>query len=491
MNYLDYTIFIIYLLVVIGIGLICRSKQHSVKEFFTANRSLGWLPVGISIMITAFSAINFNSFPSEVIGYGFYVVTSIPVFFIVALPVTKIFIPFFYKIESASAYEFLETKFNLKVRCLASGLFIFWRVLWMSVILYSTAQILSLITGFELPLLIIICGACATFYTAFGGIRAVIWTDVAQFIVLFGGILFAVIFTALHIKGGISTMFSSACSGGIFKPFYPFDPHYFSFNPTIRISFWSCLFGVFTAFLIRYGADQIVIQRYFTTKTLKAAQKSFYLNIFCAAFSISLLALFGVAIYAYSVDKNIISQGMHLTNPLKHMALLIKSFQYGGCGLLAAGLIAATMSSIDSGINSCSAAYYCDFHKRFISKNDAEAGNWKFSIGLSIFLGALCIMLALLCIKFLGNQKSVFVIVNKIVNGLGSPLLAIIILAIFTKKIKPNAVFFGGFLGLITSIIILITVKNLALHYYAVVNFLITILLMFLLNFIITNHSEN
>ena len=136
-------------------------------------------------MITAFSAINFNAFPSEVIGYGFYVVTSIPVFFLVAIPVTKIFIPFFYKRGSISAYEFLEERYDKQVRKLASGLFILWRILWMSVILYATAQILSLISGIELHLLIIICGVCATIYTAFGGIRAVIWTDVAQFFLSF------------------------------------------------------------------------------------------------------------------------------------------------------------------------------------------------------------------------------------------------------------------------------------------------------------------
>ena len=482
MRSIDYIIFSLYLVMVIGIGILCRSKKHSVKEFFLAGRSLGWFPVGISIMVTAFSAINFNSFPTEVIGYGFYVVTSIPIFFLVALPIVKIFIPFFYKLNSASAYEFLEKRFNVNVRCLASGLFIFWRTLWMSVILYSTAQILSLITNINLPWLIIICGLTATGYTAFGGIRAVIWTDVAQFAVLFGGILFAVIFTVMHIDNGIHGTVDTALQGGLFKPFIPFDPKYFSFDPTIRISFWSCLIGVFVAFLIRYGADQMVIQRYLTTKSLKAAQAGFCLNIICAVISISLLAAFGVVIYAYSVDNNIINAGEKLINPLKHMAILIKSFKYGGCGLLAAGLIAATMSSIDSGINACSAAYFCDFHQRFLSKNKNEDQKWRFSVLLSLILGILSILMALSCIVLLGNQKSVFVIVNKVVNGLGSPLLAIILLAIYSKKIKPMSVFRGGIAGIILSIIVIIFVSNLALHYYAVVNLLITLLACYIFN---------
>ena len=484
MHLIDYIIFSLYLVLVIGIGLICRGKKHSVKEFFLAGRSMGWFPVGISIMITSFSAINFNSFPTEVIGYGFYVVTSIPIFLLVAFPITKIFLPFYYKIESASAYAFLENRFNLNVRCLASGLFIFWRLLWMSVILYSTAQILSMITGFNLVVVITVCGIVATAYTAFGGIRAVIWTDVAQFFVLFGGIIFAIIFTVLQIDNGISGAFTSGIDGGLFKPFYPFDSQYFSLDPSIRMSFWSIVIGVFVAFLIRYGADQMVIQRYFTTKSLKAAKTGFWLNIICAMFLISLLAVFGVVIYAYAVDSNIINSGDNLVNPLKHMALLIRSFKYGGCGLLAAGLIAATMSSIDSGINACTAAYFCDFHQKFNPEIGEENKSWRFSVILSVVLGVFSIVMALGCNYILGSQKSVFVIVNKVINGLGSPLLAIILLAIFSKKIKPTSVFIGGIIGVGVSIFTIVYIDNLALHYYAVLNLILTIFFCYLIDWI-------
>ena len=136
----------------------------------------------------------------------------------------------------------------------------------------------------------------------------------------------------------------------------------------------------FITFLIRYGADQVIIQRYFTTKSLKDATRSFYLNIICASLSISLLALFGVVVYAYAVSSGTVAPGARLAVPLKHMAVLIKSFSYGGCGLLAAGLVAATMSSIDSGINACSAAFFCDFY----NQSSGRAVNRRNAIGNSV-----------------------------------------------------------------------------------------------------------
>jgi SSS family transporter len=475
MNSYDITVCIAYFILIIGIGIVAKGKNHTTKDFYLAGRSMNWFPVGLSVMITVFSAINFVAVPKEVAVYGLYVITALPVFILVAIPITRYFIPRFYRLGSVSAYEFLEECFDVKVRCLASGMFIFWRMLWMAVILFATAKILALVTGISLPVLIIICGAVAMAYTAIGGIRAVIWTDVAQFMVLFGGLVTIIVVTIAGSRAGFSGILETTHGQGLLKPFSPFDAKFFSPDPTIRISFFSCLIGVFVAFLTRYGADQIVIQRYSAAKSLRAAQTSFWWNVICAIVSIALLGVFGLVLFNYASEHNLLTAHNTLKAPLKVIKAIIISLPYGGCGLLVAGLLAATMSSIDSGINACSAAWFSDFHQRFFEKEPETCKDCRYSIYLTLTIGCLSILLALLCMRFLGHSQTIFVMINKVIHGLGSPLLAVMLLAMFTKRVSPAAVFRGTLLGFICSILTVTLIHGLALHYYAVLNLLITL----------------
>jgi Na+/proline symporter len=177
-----------YLIVVLGLGYFARCSGKGKSEFFLAGRSMSWFPIGLSVMVTIFSAVNYLAMPSEVFGYGLYVIAALPVFFLVAFPVTKIWMPFFHDMQLTSAYEYLEKRFDTKVRILGSVMFLFWRLFWMATALYAAGKVMGLITQINPAYLIIVCGLIATVYTTFGGIKAVMWTDVLQFFVLFGGI---------------------------------------------------------------------------------------------------------------------------------------------------------------------------------------------------------------------------------------------------------------------------------------------------------------
>ena len=243
------------------------------------------------------------------------------------------------------------------------------------------------------------------------------WTDVAQFFVLFGGIALGV---ALSFRQNGLDVFRLAFEGGRMQPFAPLDGSFFSLDPRIRITLWSGLIGTAVAFMARYGADQVVMQRYLTAKSLKAAQKGIWLNAVASTVSLSLLVLLGMAIYANACRLGAFTTDNGLSLPaaqrqamaLKQLSQIIRSFPSGVAGLIVAGLIAATMSSIDSGINACTAAYVTDFQKRF---------NWKKipSQVLSLVIGVVSTSLALLLIPAIGKSNSVFAIVNKFVNGLG------------------------------------------------------------------------
>ena len=472
MHTIDFVVFYTYLAAILLAGLARYRKQRSEREFFLAGRSMGWFPLGISIMVTMLTAVNFAAFPTEIFKNGCYVLISLPMFIVVAFPVSKIFIPFFQKQDKSSAYAFLEDVFDLKTRCLAGILFMFWRVSWMAVALYASARILAAVTGQQLWLLILVCGVITVAYTSLGGLRAVVWTDVAQFFILMGGIIIAMVLVSLATDGGFAGIFHNALEHNVFKPAVPYDPQFFSLDPTVRTTLWSGSIGTMVAFLARYGADQMVIQRYLAAKSLNEARKSFVFNIVCALSILILLVIFGMAMHSYAVHTDIMGK---YSKPLRYMAALIRSLPYGAAGLMSAALLAATMSSIDSGVNACSMTWTKDFYHRFFNKEElSSAHHIRYSVYFSIIIGVLIIVLAELLILFFGHHYSIFVIFNKVINGFGSPLLVLVILGMFARRFKANSVFWGVIIGALFSVSVAFFVEYLALHYYAVVNLLAT-----------------
>jgi SSS family transporter len=476
---------------ILGLGFCFSKKDVSSTEYFLAGRTMGWFPIGLSVMVTVFSAVNYVAFPNEVFGYGLAVTMSIPVFILVAVPITRYWIPFFHGLKITSAYEYLEQRFDSRVRILASGMFILWRLLWMATALYAAGTILSSVTHIPAWTVILIGGMAATLYTTAGGMRAVMWTDVAQFVILFGSIVAGLFITISDL--GWNQMVQLCYEGGRLKPFYPLDWQYLSFDPTLRMTLWSVLIGVFVAFLSRYGADQVVLQRYFTASDLKQAQRGFWLNVFAAVFSLTLLALLGLAVYAHAVSSGVMSTSDVLTPvakkmlAMKHLGQVIRSFPAGVTGLVAAGLFAATMSSMDSGINTCCAAWTEDFHKKWFKGNSPS--------GRQLMVQALILGLLVTCLAFglmglVGKTNSLFMIVNKLINGLGSPLLALFLLGMFTKQGNASGAFYGGIIGFVLSAFISLGIKNLALQYYAVANLLLSFSLCFGLSVLFKSRNQ-
>jgi len=174
MNFADYAILFLYWILLLFLTWKYRKTSDESAHFFLAGRSLGALSVGLSIMVTSFSAVNYLALPGEVFVFGLYVSASLPAFFIAAIPITKYWIPFFHKIQAVSVYAFLENRYDLKVRILCSALFLLWRLFWMAAALYASCRIMSILTGMNFLLILLICGLGAAVYCTFGGMRAVI-----------------------------------------------------------------------------------------------------------------------------------------------------------------------------------------------------------------------------------------------------------------------------------------------------------------------------
>lgn len=471
---LDQTVFFSYLAIVLAIGLAATARGRgafSAPSYFLANRSMGWLPIGLSVMVTAFSAINFIAMPSEVLGHGLYVVASLPVFLLVAFPVTRFFIPFFHRLNATTAYEYLGTRFSPEVRTLAAALFILWRIAWMAVALYAAGTLLAKVAGLPANAVIALAGLAALLYTSVGGIRAVMWTDVLQFFILITAII-AALFLAGAQLGSTPGLLEQLVKNGALRPFVPFDPAFLSFDPRIRITLWSALIGTSVAFLARYTADQAVVQRYFTAASARTAARGFWLNVAAALLAVSLLVLLGLATALWTLA--------HPTDaPLPAKAQLVRflcALPPGFVGLVAAGLTAATMSSIDSGMNACAATFLSDLRRPNRKRDTAERKTPSPPRSPLIFTLAVGTIVILLSFH-VGRLGSLFAVVNRIIHGLGSPLLALFLIGILTRISNSRGVFIGAILGTIFSIATCLFLSPLALHHYATLNLVGTVLL--------------
>src|SRR5882724_10189838 len=213
---LDAAIIVAYLAVLTGVGVYFSRRQRSLDEYFLARQSMTWLPVGLSLMAALDSAIDYLMQPSSTIKYGLILLAGTSSWLFLYPWVAHVTLPFYRRLNYYTAYEYLEARFDVRVRTLAAGIFIVWRLGWMATAIYVPCLAISAATGGRIPLTetVFVLGCIVTLYTALGGVQAVIWNDVIQFMVRFGGLTAVVWIAAASVPGGLSEIWRiSALSG--------------------------------------------------------------------------------------------------------------------------------------------------------------------------------------------------------------------------------------------------------------------------------------
>lgn len=190
LSYLDYAIVIVYMIATVGIGLWFTRKQKSVETYFVANRSMHWWAVGISVIATNLSAILYLGGPAWLMEHDlqldFYVLLAPLILPLVA----HFFLPFLAQLKVISIYEYLEHRFGVAVRTVGSGLFLLLRGGWLATAIYTQSLLVSTFVPISMPMCVCVIGiVTAEFYTIFGGMEAVLWTDFMQFFVLMAGLM--------------------------------------------------------------------------------------------------------------------------------------------------------------------------------------------------------------------------------------------------------------------------------------------------------------
>jgi SSS family transporter len=266
----DWIVFFVYLGGTIAVGMWNSREGKDIDSYYLGNRSLPWWAVGLSVMATQASAITFIGTTGQAFNDGMrFIQVYLPLPIVVVILCIS-FAPFFYRAKVYTAYEYLERRFDSKTRALTSFLFQCSRGMSVGIILYAPSVVLSIIFGWDEQTTILLMGLTTVLYTSFGGVRAVVWTDAIQMLLMFVGVFVGIYLVIKGLPQGVG--FSDAVYlGGVANRWNAID---LSFNLKDRYTLLSGLLGGFFLMLSYFGCDQSQVQRYITAKSLRESRMS-------------------------------------------------------------------------------------------------------------------------------------------------------------------------------------------------------------------------
>lgn len=422
-----------YLIVLVLVGLYFSKSQKCTDDYFLAGRRVPWWAAGMSIYATSFSAISFMSTPAKIYAtdwlYFFGIVALMPV----VLFTIYFFLPFVRRLNVTTAYEYLEKRFNLWVRLFGSAVFILFQLGRMAIVLLLPALALATVTGINVQVCILTMGILCIIYTVLGGIEAVIWNDCLQLIVLTGGALMILFTVGANLEGGFASVISTGLADSKFRIVNC------TWDYTVT-ALWVVFFGNFLSNLAPYITDQAVIQRYLTTADIKQAGRSLWFN-FWALIPISLLFFtIGTALYAFYKSRPELLSPVIKTDAILPW-FVVQKMPIGVCGLVVAGIFAASMSSLDSSIHAVSTAIVTDFYRRFNS-GASETFYLKLARRLTAIIGVTGTAAAsIMAVYNIASLWDLFMTILGLVSG---GLAGIFLLGILTRRANGPGVFVGA-----------------------------------------------
>lgn len=432
---LDWVVLVAFFAFSLFVGLFVSSRGNkNFKDYMFGGGKIPWVAVGISLIATSVSATTFLGAPADVYGADmrflmFQIGGALSI-----VVVGLVFIPRFRRSGIQSAYELFERQFSPTVRRLAAIFYCLHLLLRTGILLYAPALVISRILDCNLYIAILITAILAIIYTWFGGIKAVIWTDVLQFFVFFfGGVL--VLFLVANSCGGFSSLYTLASEAGKTKWFDP------SLSPALDRTLISAGFAYAVLEIAIRGCDQQFVQRYLSCKSPAAANASSILSMLLGTLISVLFYWVGAALFVYYQIKKVESlpSGIGQNDVFPHF--IVNALPSGVTGLIVAAICAAAMSSLSSAINSLSNTTENDLLLADTSsvKSLRRAKIWTVLWGLLGIGGAF----------FAAAQQGSLLKNALFFTGLFTgPLLGMFILAFFAGKLKPWTVIVGVLCGM-------------------------------------------
>lgn len=445
LKWLDWIVIAVYLGMMFGMGLYfyLREKRTSTSDFFVGGRSIPFWAAGVSLYATNTSSISFIAIPAKAFETNWQYLTNNLIAVVGLMFVAVWIVPLLRRLDLMSVFSYLETRFHPGIRMLASGLCIVMQIgSRMSVVLFLPALAIATITGIDVVWSVLLMGVVTIIYTALGGMKAVIWTDFVQMIVMFGGALFAIGFIIYQINGGFEEFYAVASAENKTKLFD------FSFDLT-KATVWGFIFLVVFDVVLTFPKDQVLMQRTLSTKSDKEAGRSIWAFAAIMIPGGFIFYSIGTALFVYykshpeRLDPLL---PIDATFPL----FIAAELPMGVTGLIIAGIFAAAMSTLSSIMNSVSTLASVDFYEKLV-KNPNPATSVRFAEWVTVVTGLIAIGVALLLSRF--DIHSLFDVSIELAGLLGGGFAGAYTLGMFTRRANSPGVAIG-----VASSIVLTTV---------------------------------
>ena len=320
---------------------------------------------------------------------------------------------------------------------LTSLLFHILRGMHVALVIYAPSLVINMVTGLPVWECILFMGCFTTFYTALGGMRAVIWTDVIQFCAVSVGVLL-IFYTALHhVSGGAAAAYRTALEAGRLRLFN------FSTDPRELTSFWACIIGGSILCVAPLTTDQAVLQRLFTTKSAADCRQSVILQSILVVPITLLLSLTGIALFAYYHDNPGRLAGLNADDAIMPF-FAVRELSPGVSGLIIASIFAASMSVMSAGINSLTTATTVDFYQRVFHPGRSLEHYARVGRIGTLAWGLVVTLLAL----FAGRLGELALAYNRVSSVVSGPLLGIFLLGILTRRATATGSILGAVAGM-------------------------------------------
>lgn len=431
----DFAVIGIYIALLMWIGMRYARKDRDTDDYFLGGRTIPWWVAGVSIYATGISAISFMAIPARTYGLNWsYICLGIfpPILVLIA---AYTFVPLLRGLNITTMMEYMEMRFGKSVRTLNTIIMVALQVGGrMSITLLLPAVALTAVTGWNIYACVLVMGVLATIYTVVGGISAVIWTDFAQVIVIFGGAILSFIIVCFSVDGGLGGVIEIGMN---FDKFRSFD---FAWDFTVP-TFWVFVVWAMADLFGRIGQEGM--QRAFSTKDVSSARKSM---ITMAVLSVPGTLLFyavGSALFAY-YHQNPGTLNPNLKTDATLPLFIVQNLPVGVAGLVIAGLFAAAMSTLDSGMNSVATVITRDYYAVF-RKNAPERERMNVARWITILAGTFGTLAALYMASL--NLTSLWDAFSKLMGLIGGGFGGVIVLALLTKRANTAGALIGTIFG--------------------------------------------
>ncbi len=443
---IDYLVIAVYTVVVIGIGFLFSREKKDSETYLLGGRSMPAWAIGIACMMSLFSSVSIVMYPGEIYNYGMtYFLSSLITPFL-AIPCYMLFARFYFRLKCFTPYEYLEYRYDRTVRGVVAVASFYTKVIYIGMVLYTSAKIFEgafhWAPWFSILLVAVIGIGCCFI----GGSKAVVWTDVFQAIITFGGLLAVCAILCWKIKGGFIGAVSVAIADGHGMPQFG-QKEFYSLSPYVRLLFWTMLYGSIANCLTNACSNQVAIQRYLSCKDWKEGLKSQLISIVSGLAFTFILFFTGLALYTYYKQNPTAEIGAK--NGDIALFHFVREFMPSPLtGLFIAAMLAAIMSTVSGATNSMAGVYLKEFHSRFFNKNMTDADEFRVLRWATIIIGAFSVLLAL-GLEWAGNWlKQSVAEVGTIFNLLGAVILPAFLCAVLSRRANAKLVWAATFFSI-------------------------------------------